>query len=422
MRRSACPPRSFGLVALDRFDIEQEAHFIVNEVSTRVPPWRASRRTDPEIRSVQGDASARGHTTRARIVSAFFDVQHDLACYPANHQRPDHACTGAAVGDDALALEGGLRAFLQREVAGAAQMPISKSDSGGEAGNRHDRGDRRGRERVRVHAEDLSTHVAELTLHAQEPEVAHVEGEARTTRIDRQRSRGSDRAVARLQHANESSMVRRRCKVAWAAARAARRAVRAPDGGAKRFERRAKARAHGADGVVPTEEGTRTRITRLSFPSRSTPLTKISSGRLAAASNVTAWDRCHPGRTRVTHVSPVRVRTIHRQIPSFPAGSMRRLSPPVTVSVRAATVGLRGGMLSSHGVAGTSAGSAYAPRPSCEAMLSRFSRKTFMLKWMLPVAPGSSLVRRTCSRISPGIHRRVESPRPTRLVKFPGHR
>src|SRR5688500_14267194 len=34
---------------------------------------------------------------------------------------------------------------------------------------------------------------------------------------------------------------------------------------------------------------------------------------------------------------------------------------------------------------------------------------------MFPVAPGSALVRRTCSRISAGVHRRTESAAPTRL-------
>src|SRR6476659_2172396 len=68
-------------------------------------------------------------------------------------------------------------------------------------------------------------------------------------------------------------------------------------------------------------------------------------------------------------------------------------------------VGRGGGMLSSHGDAGTSAGSAYSGA-SFASMLSTSRIKPFMLKKTLPVAPPFAvvvvlvLVRFTCCTIS----------------------
>src|SRR5688500_10991680 len=107
-------------------------------------------------------------------------------------------------------------------------------------------------------------------------------------------------------------------------------------------------------------------VTRLlSLPQRSTAETHTA---LAPSTSIPSDD---PGNTANCHVPPRLVHTAYCHGRS-PAPAVHVARPP---SVR--TCGAAGGLSSSHGVAGTSAGVAYGPFFSASAMPPRLPRTVF---------------------------------------------
>ena len=86
------------------------------------------------------------------------------------------------------------------------------------------------------------------------------------------------------------------------------------------------------------------------------------------------------GSSRIDQLLPLRHRTAHHAsaFPPSPLTVTRSDGVELAIVVTA-TVGALGFALSSHGVAGTSAGAAYTPPVSNDARLSRLSRSDVVL-------------------------------------------
>src|SRR5207248_533993 len=115
---------------------------------------------------------------------------------------------------------------------------------------------------------------------------------------------------------------------------------------------------HAGHRVVSSAQGVgRRTAAALTFPARSTA--EIFTTSAAAVSPFNMYVRWVPGSSTVRHAPPARVCTTHRRICWLPAGANRIVDSQVPASRTTRARGCAGGVSSSHGNAGTRAGSAY---------------------------------------------------------------
>src|SRR5215211_5065068 len=103
------------------------------------------------------------------------------------------------------------------------------------------------------------------------------------------------------------------------------------------------------------------RVSADSTPVRPIAVTTMRSGRADASLAANECSRTEPGTMLVVHVSVNRERTTHSRTGVVPTGSISTVVRPESVSTRASARGAFGARLSSHGDAGTNAGTAYGP-------------------------------------------------------------